>query len=198
MADPTHSEMVGFFSRHLVVIAGHQTVGDPPKPHAFFIAGIVISVGEHWFLVTARHCLAQLEQAIRDTKVEGIRLVDYMGNGAIDATPYSFDYAAAPKRYFDDANGVDFGLIYVRPYYRNLLAANGVVAMDEIQWKRQPQSSEYDMCWMLGVPSEMVDNTDPSTVLFRSAFIPLNAVSEIPEQFKADSGSGLSDANVVI
>jgi hypothetical protein len=198
MADSDESEMVGFFSRHLVVIAGHQTEGDPPKTHAFFIAGIVISVGGHWFLVTAGHCLARLEQAIRETKVEGIRLVDYIGNHAIDATSHFFDYAGALKRYFDNANGIDFGFVYLRPYYRNLLAANGVVAMDEVQWKRQPHNSDYGICWMLGVPSELVDDSDPKTVLFRSAFLPLDALSEIPEQFKADSGSGLSSQDMAI
>lgn len=198
MPDTEDDSMFKFFDRHLVGIAGTQLVGSPRKSHTFLIAGFVVSVSEHWFLITAGHCLEQLDAAIEHTSVESINLIDSMGEGAIDHTPIYFDYREAPKQYFHDEIGIDCGFIYLRPYYKSLLKANGVVALDEIQWKRQPDTSEFDVCWMLGLPTEFIDNSDSASVLFRTAFFPLDAVIETPEPFKRDSPTGLPAEDAIL
>ncbi|MGO9465427.1 MAG: hypothetical protein ACLQVF_14890 [Isosphaeraceae bacterium] len=154
MSEQDGDDVIKYLGKHLVALACRQSVGNPTVAHTFFIVGFVVSVADEWFMVTAGHCLADLEKAFRAGGVQAIKLIDYMGTGAIDFTPHFFDYGKEPRCWFDEDNGVDFGFVHLRPYYRRLLEANRVVAMDEIQWKRQPPASDLEVCWMLGIPSQ--------------------------------------------
>ncbi len=198
MSETPVEGLVHFFGKHLVGIAGTQLVGDPPKSHTFFIAGFVVSVSGHWFLITAGHCLEQLDGAFEQTSIEHIRLIDYLGEGAIDRSPIPFDYKGASKRFFHDGTGVDCGFVYLHPFYKRLLEANGVVALDEVQWKRQPDASEFEVCWMLGLSTALVDESDPASVLFRTAFIPLDALTKTPEPFSEDSPTNFAPEDTIV
>ena len=174
-------DMVGHFSVNLVGIAATQVFDNPPTDNTFFIAGCIVSIMQEWFFVTAGHCLEQLAEASRQTKVERIRLVDYAGEQSTNNLPIPFDYENPFKQYWNEPNGVDFGVVYLSTYYRRLLEANGVRANDEVQWRRQPE--EFEVAWMLGFPSALVHKRDPSTYLFSASMIPLDILQAPPEQY---------------
>jgi hypothetical protein len=71
--------MVEYFAKHLVGIGATQIHGDPPVQNFFFIVGFVASIKDEWFLVTAGHCLAELEEAIRSSRVENFRVAVHSG-----------------------------------------------------------------------------------------------------------------------
>jgi hypothetical protein len=192
VAENEERERVAYFSNNLVGIAATQVYGNPARENTFFIAGCILSIKQEWFFVTAGHCLEQLDQAFHQTKIERIRLVDYAGRQSIHHEPIPFvDYENTFRRYWNETNGVDFGFVYLSPYHRRLLEANKVRVHDEVQWRRQPK--EFEVAWMLGFPSALVQKLDPSTYLFSASMIPLDILKHTPEQYIRDSPSDLSE-----
>ncbi len=184
--------MVGYFGKHLVGIGATQVYGDPPVENVFFVVGFVASIKDEWFFVTAGHCLAELEEAIKSSRVENVRLVDYMGQQAMDKSPIPFDYAGSFRDFHcDERTGVDAGFVHIRPFYRRQLEANGIVAHDEVQWKRQPE--KFEAAWMMGIPSSTVKRRDEESYWFSTRMIPLEIVPSTPQKFIDDSPGNLTD-----
>ena len=184
--------MVGFFAKHMIGIAATQVHGDPPVENVFLIAGFVASIKGEWFFVTAGHCLDDLEAAIKSTSIENVRLVDYMGQQAVDKSPIPFDYAGSLRDFHhDERTGVDAGFVHIRPFYRRQLEANGIVAHDEVQWKRQP--GKFEAAWMMGIPSSTVRRRDEESYWFSTSMIPLEIVESTPQNFIDDSPGDSTD-----
>jgi hypothetical protein len=62
------------------------------------------------------------------------------------------DFESAPSAYLDQ-DGLDFGLVSLRPYYRSLLSTDGVVPIVEDHWRNQV-GVEFDRYMMLGPPPQ--------------------------------------------
>ena len=184
--------MVDYLAKHLVGIGATQVHGDPPVENVFFIVGSVASIKDEWFFVTAGHCLAELEEAIKSSRVENFRLVDYMGQQARYKSPIPFDYGGSFKQFHhDERSGVDAGFVHIRSFYRRQLEANGIVAHDEVQWNRQPE--KFQAAWMMGIPSSTVKRRDDETYWFSTSMIPLEILDSTPQKFIDDSPGDLTD-----
>lgn len=81
-----------------------------------------------------------------------------MGPKAQFNQPIPFDYDNARQiAIHDEENGFDYGVIYLRDYYRKLLENNGVEPITEEAWlKNAPKVADCYVLFMLGVPSELV------------------------------------------
>jgi hypothetical protein len=133
--------------------------GKPIGQEQFFsYSGFPISIHGVWNFVTAGHILVDLEQHLqnRTIKVNRYVLVDRFGPDATSHDPIPFDYEKTPKLpVHDEALGLDFGLVMLRPLYRGLLMANGIVPVTEAKWRNIPDDllSRYIM---VGLPQELI------------------------------------------
>lgn len=198
-------QLVDYFSKHTLGLAATQIHGDQPIESAFFVVGLVVSIKSEWFLVTAGHCLADIEEANNFSKLENYRLVDYMGSQAKEKSPIPFDYTGSFKQYcYDTRSGFDAGFVHIKPYYRHLLAVNGIVAHDEVQWKRQPE--KFEAAWMMGIPASTVRRRDQESYWFSTSMIPLDIghnrihPAEVPRRFRCriDGSRAVAEGRFVL
>ncbi|MCL4265613.1 MAG: hypothetical protein KJ069_20535, partial [Anaerolineae bacterium] len=110
------------------------------------------------------------------------KLIDSLGINAKHFEPIPFDYHDSNPIQFYDDYGFDYGVMRLRPYYRTLLEANGVEALDEQVWKLQPQS--VDFYFLLGIPLEFTKITE-NNIEFTPTFHPVEEVNTCPEGFEA-------------
>jgi hypothetical protein len=156
-------EVIRFFCRHLVSLSGwYQWVNSDGKPfgekYFFSYSGFVISIQGVWNLVTAGHILEELEQSLKDKKIQitECSLVDIFGLNAASNIPIPFDYNHAPKFFiYNKEEGVDFGLVIIRSHYRDLLKTNGIVPIQEKDWKNIPDELASKHI-MLGLPQYFI------------------------------------------
>jgi hypothetical protein len=133
--------------------------GQPAVKRIWSFSGFVISIRDHWFLVTAGHILADIErmQALGERAIKKTELIDFWGPNVISTDAIPFPLKEAPQSHFrDDALGVDYGIIYLRPLIRANLERNGVVPVREENWKHQ-KNLQFETYWMLGLPSEVMN-----------------------------------------
>nr|WP_281722859.1 hypothetical protein [Nitrosomonas nitrosa] len=156
----TDRSALRFFCRHLVglcVTYRHRDSGHHEHLRFAAYSGTLIRVGDSILFLTAGHVLREVEAARQSAGVE-IRdavLADTFGlRSASGDQPIPFDLLGARLFYIDDeAAGLDFGVIVLSPYYVRLLAANGMVALEEDNWRRQ-HTVQFDGYAMLGFPEE--------------------------------------------
>ena len=163
-ASPFGSEAAGekiikFFSRHLVGLTirykYRKEAHQPARFKAF--SGTLIILQDVVCFLTAGHILKEIEEArsSEEVEIEAASLVDTLGAKPVSDVPIPFDLKNAHLIYVDDdAAGLDFGVIPLRPHYVHLLAKNGVVALAEENWIKQ-HTINYDVYWMLGFPEEL-------------------------------------------
>ena len=60
---PPKDEVVGFFNQHMVPI--FFTFKKEEKRHSGIITAFVLSILDEWFLVTAGHCIEQIEDNVK-------------------------------------------------------------------------------------------------------------------------------------
>lgn len=122
----------------------------------FALSCFIISVFDEWFLVTAGHVLKDIEAATSaGQRLERWFLHDGWGMEAKWNHPVPIAFDKMPKLYVGDETGYDYGLIYLGEYYRSLLAANSVVALDEKGWT-EDLPDKFDGYLLLGFPSQLV------------------------------------------
>ena len=137
----TPDELVGFFQRHIVPI--FFTLQREQDTQNFTVTTFVLSVADHWFLITAGHCVSAIETLIKDHGYEVTRclLIDSMGLGAMHPEPIPFAYKEAYPIFLSDECAFDYGIIAISPHYRRLLQANKVQPLNEEVWKSSRQKS---------------------------------------------------------
>jgi len=162
-------DLVAFFMRHVVPV--FFTFERGTDSHSAVVTAFVLSVADQWFLVTAGHCIEEIEELTTKGghRIAKCYLIDSLGLGAKhrDLIPFSYQ-SVRPVHFNDDAN-FDYGFIALSPYYRELLEKNNVQSLNEEVWKHQPPSADFYM--LLGIPGELVkvdsENVELSPILFR-------------------------------
>jgi hypothetical protein len=154
----TDSEGLQFFCRHLIALCvTYRRQGEDSDRFAAY-SGTLIMLHNTVFLLTAGHILEDLERArsSEDVEFKTAVLADTFGLNRISNLPIPFDLKGAKFFHInDEEEGLDFGVIALSPYYVRLLSANGVVALQEVNWARQDRVA-FNFYAMLGFPEEFV------------------------------------------
>ena len=152
----TDSEGLSYFCRHLVGLCVTYQRADSEKNEFAIYSGTLISIEGMVCFLTAGHILSDLAK-VRDSAeitIANAVLADTFGKDAVSTVPIPFDLKGARLIHFDDEDeGLDFGVIPLSPYYVNLLAKNGCVAIEEKNWIHQA-NVEFHAYAMLGFPEE--------------------------------------------
>ena len=175
-----NDKMVEFFHRHVVPI--YFNFKKDTEHKCFIVTSFVISVYGQWFLVTAGHCIEDIENLIASGyDLIKCRLIDTMGTGATHRMPIPFDYAtsSATKMCYDPK--YDYGLIFLEDNYLDLLRSNGVVPMTEQVWEKQPEDPEFFA--LIGVPDELSDSNEDIAYV-TSTFHIVKELQERPTNFE--------------
>jgi hypothetical protein len=150
----TFSGVIQFFCNHLVCLGCYVTGPNVPANSFINATAFVVAINDSWFLVTAGHVIDGYESLMsQGYNLECWALDDTFGQDAKSHVAIPFDYDGAAKRVINDTvSGVDYAILHLRPYYRQLLEQNGTVPMTDQIW----QSSALPECdyWLLGVPKE--------------------------------------------
>lgn len=181
---PKRDTLMRFFGRHLVALCvTYRKKGstDPSLRHTAYSCTLLRIDGYH-FLLTAGHILSDLNQALMSNSIEVVQTVlrDNPNSGNIHDLPIPFDLESAHMAFVDE-DGLDFGVILLRPHYIHLLDANGMVAISEENWVRQ-HTVKFDAHFILGFPEELT-STHVNTInegLITSTMIPIERLDEPP------------------
>jgi hypothetical protein len=167
--NPVIRDAFRFFCRHLVCLGGTlqdldengEHKGDVLRP--FACSAFVLVLRDRWFLLTAGHCMKDIEFGLKNRL---FKLVDsYVMSGfgpevkahPVAKEPIYFGYEETWKG-FIDKDGLDFGLLDlggVGDYLRSHLERNEVEPVREENW-RVPLDLHFDWHTILGFPEEYV------------------------------------------
>jgi hypothetical protein len=137
--------------QHLVLLVFFFNKDSSTVP--FVVTTFVLSVQEQWFLVTAGHCLQQVEEYKEEGWViQKCFLMDSLGLGAKYFEPIIFTYDLENPQFIRDEREMDYGIIPLKLIYKDLLKANGIKPLNEGVWKKQPKEPEFYT--LIGAPSE--------------------------------------------
>lgn len=146
-------------SKHLVSLScGHFVTKDRSDPRYFIISGFLVSMNDTWFLATASHVLAQIDQEIEKhaERTYTFFIVDHLGPESEHKLSIPFDYQNSVRyRNKDEAIGADFGLIHISQFYRTQMEANPQTPIDERNWRIE-MDFEPAAQIILGIPYEAV------------------------------------------
>lgn len=173
--------------RHVVCLAIQYVAldvnGKPVgKEHFLAITGFIMLFRDRCFLVTAGHALEDLDKVLKQRKIQIVSccIVDYFGSGAKVHQPMPFHYDdQTVKGYINNSDiGLDIGLIYLRDFYRRSLEANGIVPIEEADW-RNVSAIPFEVFVLLGFPKEWVDKATKSVEQGESitATVPMAVIS---------------------
>ena len=165
-----------FFNKHLVPML--FTVQDNTGSRQFIVSAFALSIMDQWFLITAGHCLRQIEELqSKGTEITSCALVDTIGTDAIHKDTIPFAYENASPQYLSEDLHYDYGVIPLSSYYRHLLEANSVQSLTEEVWEKQPD--EFDFYKLLGVPYELLEIT-PEYVYLPTTLLNVEPTNEWP------------------
>ena len=150
-AQRTQDDFIAFFHRHLVPMVFVFKMGDITA--RYIITTFVLSVRERWFLVTAGHCLEEVDKYNKEGfSIHQCFLMDSMGTGATHFEPFIFPYDLAKPQYNPKSREMDYGIIPLSNLYQGLLKANKISPLNEEFWRIQRDDPEFFA--LLGVPKE--------------------------------------------
>jgi hypothetical protein len=177
---PTDDELVSFFQRHVVPVV--FTFQKEQASKSFLVTAFVLSVSDRWFLITAGHCIRDIEERIDYYGHENThsQLIDSLGLGSTHPEPIPFVYRDSHPAQLSDDYAFDYGVMALSPYYRQLLQANNVQPLNEEVWKKQP--SEVDFYMLLGIPAELV-KVHSTSVELTPTLHPVEPVDQMPKGF---------------
>ena len=176
----SNEKVVSFFHRHLVPI--YFSCKSENDSHSFIVTAFVLSVGNQWFLVTAGHCIKDIEKLISDLgyQITQCRLIDSMGLGARHREPIPFDYWGGCPACLSEERQFDYGVIQLSTYYKRLLEVNGVVPLSEEVWKKQPTVVAFYM--LLGVPFQLT-KVDADSICITTTLHSVERLNDKPSNF---------------
>ena len=172
--------MVTYFQRHTVPVFLLLERRGELRPHVF--TTFVASVRDIWILVTAGHCITDVEEAARQGyTIKRARLLDSAGPDATYRESVPFDYEASePIAPFAD-DKFDCGFLRLNPLDRAALAANGVVPITEDAWEKQCVGPEIFAA--TGFLQER-STIEPEKYKLSMVLLPIGALPERPHQFE--------------
>lgn len=154
------------------------TVQEDYKSRQFIVTAFVLSVENQWFLITAGHCLREIEKLqLQGTEIVSCALIDTMGANAIDKFTIPFAYEDASPEYLSDELEFDYGVILLSLYYRQHLEANGIQPLTEEVWDMQPD--EFDFYKLIGIPYELLEVT-PEDVKVTTTLLDIEPLKNWP------------------
>lgn len=172
-------ETISFFYRHIVPMVFIFQKGD--ESYHAQISTFVISIKENWFLVTAGHCLRDVEVNLeRGYRIKRCGLADSLGINPQDHFYIPFVYSDRKNIIIEDY-GLDIGLIFLSEYYKGLLQANNIVALNEEVWKHQPE--DPDFFFLVGMPDLLIEKAQQG-LIFHPAFCLIEKIESKPEGFE--------------
>lgn len=176
----TDEELVGFFHRHVIALV--FTFQKERETRNLAVTAFVLSVSDQWFLITAGHCIRLVDSMTSELgyNLSRCQLVDSLGIGALHPEAIPFAYRDSHPTCISDDYAFDYGVMVLSPYYRRLLQANSVEALDEDVWKKQPTVVDFYM--LLGIPSEFV-TVDSQNISIGSTLHKVEPLDERPEGF---------------
>ncbi len=205
MSVTTDDAVVKYFCRHFVSLAmvdcpldsrGRmvrqftQPDGSVWIRRPWCFSGFIMEVAGYWFLVTAGHILRDIEVMLSGGKrtVAQSELIDYLGAGAKHFQPIPFPFVDTPHYYeLNESSGADYGVIYLRPLIRDNLVANGVVRVEERNWRNQ-ENVDFEHFFMLGLPTENMvkELSDTSghvttSIRIQPSMLPVERLESVPE-----------------
>jgi hypothetical protein len=160
VAQSSAFDFMRWVGRYCVAVTWADRAPSESAPSdAFAFSGFIISVRGQWILVTAGHVAEDIRSRLdRGREFCHAEIVDVWSDGTIDnhAIPFPNIVRAptVPQGYvYQDETGIDYAWYLLPDYYRKLLAANGIVALDEGAWKHVPDN--LDRFNAFGFPSEL-------------------------------------------
>ena len=154
--EPSRDEIAGYFNQHCAPLYVHFKKGE--EEHHYVFSAFVISIDDEWFLVTAGHCLYEIEKAKNaGYSIIKARLIDFGGINARHFQPIPFDFENSPSAHLGD-DKYDYGIIHISKYYRRLMESNGIISLNEEVWEKQPK--DPDFYFLLGVPDQLTEVTE--------------------------------------
>lgn len=149
------------FCQHLVCLNVRFTrVGEDGRSDGLeecrYYSCFVLSISDHWFLVTAGHALKSVNEAIESPRIRiiSIRLADFFGDRKEIVLKEPSPFVIEKDRQFfidESALGLDFAFIPLSDLFRSGLEANGILPIPERNWGPQ-RGVEFSSYWMLGFP----------------------------------------------
>ena len=181
-------EIVRYFHRHVVpMIFAFRVEG---KIQRYLVTTFVMSVSGQWYLITAGHCIRQIDEDIAKYGLHSCYLIDSLGSGATHYNPIPFPYGSSSPVCLSDDRPFDYGFIQISDHYRSLLEANNIVALDENVWKYSPTNVERYL--MLGIPKELAQFRQNDAEI-TPVLIPVYPLRERPEGFPLRQISEIGD-----
>lgn len=191
-----YSRGVRFFQRHVVPIQFAFTPSSGGKPHYALITSFLVSVRGVWLLLTAGHCIDDVQENLDRGCSLTCWLVDCAGAGAKHREMLPFDWKGAePARLFKDSN-IDIGVVWVPELIRAALAANKVEPFTEEAWDHDPPSP-VEAYLMMGIPAELAKPASPISSLTPVALLVVPADSQPPEMDNELPGRWYGHVDVV-
>lgn len=172
--------------QHVVAMVGKYEIlnekgesTDGRKPYSY--TGCVFEIHDHWFIATAGHVLTDLKAVAADPRcrIHSAYLAAQFGLRSGSDYPIPFKPLDEPRLPLDASHlGLDLGLIYLRPYYRAHLQADGIIPFTPRQWCF-PDDLVFETFGVVGFPDEYTlpetaTGELPGTASIRPAFVPLN------------------------
>ena len=201
--DEDLQQILKYFGRHLVGIAlayrCRSENGDfERETHYACLTAFVISVGQHWYLVTAGHNIEDWRPRMRQDRpiqIVAASLADYFGVDAIRTKPLQFNLFAQPMVHeWHQCADIDYAIIHINATLRASLAGNGILPL-HINESRTNYDDFYGF-GMVGFPGEFCrpeDHEDHSELVaeVKPVLIPIRHIprSSPPNQnpvFEAD------------
>ncbi|MFO0875179.1 MAG: hypothetical protein U0575_14580 [Phycisphaerales bacterium] len=153
--DELHARFPGLMEqllKHAVAIEWLDSNPDGSDQQLFTCSAFVVSVRGMWFLVTAGHVLdGRASRIAAGRRIASTLLFDACAGNSFPGI--LIDLEGCPALRHDNNHGWDYGIVLLRPYYAQLLAAGGIKPVSERAWSNQP--SDVFARVMLGVPGEL-------------------------------------------
>ena len=168
-----------FLGQYFVALICRIESADPAKPTQDSRAsGFVVSVRGVWFLVTAGHTFAEIENYKRD----GYKVINWQidddfalvekriasvdGPGIPSTIPFDLD--SQLKDYVYEENKIDYAFVHIPSFYIQQLRANGVKPFEEEHWELDANLVAADRVELLGIPYDQIKELNTSGLISRT------------------------------
>lgn len=156
-------EWASWLSNCLVGLVFEYRTRGEPQIRANVCSGFVLEILGEWFLVTAGHVQEIFEYHARgDIEILGVKLLDGFGSAPKTSEGFDFDLDTVYSAFYHDKDlGLDVAFIHLRPYYRNLIEANGIRVFTQANWGTSTGQT-FEAYMLLGLLQESVTESGAS------------------------------------